>query len=343
MKRIIIAAMVAVLLPSIGFAQFLDLQPAAIVKLTKTESISVKEFKTEIAKMENEAGRSLTVDERRKVLDVMINERLALQAAERDKVSITDAEVNAQLSQLRAQLGGTVTDAQFAAAIKADTGMELDAYRENLKKQLIIQKYVVSKKRDILEAIKAPTEEDIKAFYDLTKYKYIRPDTVRFSLIIVPVSSSLPVAEAKALADKLHKEIGGNASKFDELMIRAQAKDSQFQARDGGYLPRTKDVAALVGESFIRQAFALKVGDISPVMSYEQSFQIMKISESYLQKFLELGDLAQLGSSTTVREFIANQILQERSNQAIEKAQTELITELRAGDTYELIEKNINW
>ncbi|MCL2881209.1 MAG: SurA N-terminal domain-containing protein, partial [Treponema sp.] len=63
-----------------GFAQN-DLQPAAIVKLTKPEPITVKQFRTEADRMEKAAGRALTNDEKKQVLDAMINERLAMQAA----------------------------------------------------------------------------------------------------------------------------------------------------------------------------------------------------------------------------------------------------------------------
>jgi hypothetical protein len=84
MKRIVQTVLFALLVPALSFAQ-LSLQNAATVNLTKTEPITVKQLKAEIAKIESQAKRALSPAERRQVLDVMINTRLAVQAAERDK------------------------------------------------------------------------------------------------------------------------------------------------------------------------------------------------------------------------------------------------------------------
>ena len=59
-----------------------DLKTVATVTLAKTEQISVKMLRVRVEQMEAALGRVLNADERREVLDAMINERLALQAAE---------------------------------------------------------------------------------------------------------------------------------------------------------------------------------------------------------------------------------------------------------------------
>ena len=82
----------------------MDLQPAAIVRLTKSEPITVKQLRTEVERMEAQTRRKLGPTERRQILDVMINERLAIQAAERDRITVTENELNQQIQQLRDQL-----------------------------------------------------------------------------------------------------------------------------------------------------------------------------------------------------------------------------------------------
>jgi hypothetical protein len=60
-------------------------------------------------------------------------------------------------------------------------------------------------------------------------------------------------------------------------------------------------------------------------------------------KNLELDDTFQLGSRVTVRDYIGNILLQERQMETLQKATQELVTELRAGKTFQVFERNLTW
>lgn len=350
MKRFLFAATLVALVQTAAMAQ-MDLQPAAIVRLTKTEAISVKQLKAEVAKMETQAGRALQPEERRQVLDVMINEALALQAADRDKVVISDAELNNQLQQARssmkAKLGRNPTDKEFEDAVKAETGMSLADFKEQMRRQLTIQKYLMTKKRPLFEGLAAPTDQEIKNTYELSKAKLVRPDTVRFSMIFIPRGDT-PDAQkaARDLAGKLSSEIGKQSSKFDEVSLRANLPNSGFQAGDGGYLPRSAEAAKVVGSDFLNTAFSLKIGEVSGLLENPKGFQIIKVTEIYGQKTLDLTDLYQLGGRATVREYIGNMLYQQKQQQVLKQATEELVTELRKGTPtppFEIKDANLNW
>jgi len=347
MKRIVFLVLFSFFLTVLGFAQA-DLQPAAIVNLTRSEPITVKQLRTEVERVEKTVRRSLSDKERRDVLDSLINERLAIQAAEKEKITISENEVNQQINQLRNQMvqvmGRQPTDAEFATAIKNETGLDLAAFRDQTRRQLTTQKYLMSKKQSSFENIKVPTDADIISAYNLTKSQFVRPDTVRFSLIQIEYGpDAASKTKAKELADKLNKEIGSNPAKFDEVVLRSQAPNSGFQAGDGGYLPRNMDAAQVVGQDFINTAFNLKQGEVSKLMEGVRGYQIIKVTETYAQKNLELDDIFQLGSRVTVRNYIGNSLLQERQMEALSKATQELVAELRAGKTFQVFEKNLNW
>jgi parvulin-like peptidyl-prolyl isomerase len=325
-----------------------DLQPAAIVNLTRSEPITVKQFRSEVERMEKGTGRTLNADERRQVLDVLINEKLAIQAAERDKVTISENEVNQQMQQLRSGLtqamGRQPTDAEFAQAIRNDTSMELPAFREQLRRQLLTQKYLQSKKQNIFDTVKDPTEEEIENTYNLAKAEFVRPETVRFSMIQVAFSNNAAAkASAKETADRLFREIGSNPAKFDEVVLRGQAPNAGFQAGDAGFLPKNLEAQQLMGTDFINTAFSLKQGEVSRLIEGPRGYHIIKITETYGMKNLELGDIFQLGTRMTVRDYIGNSMLQQRQREVIAKATQELVTELRAGKTFQVFEKNITW
>jgi parvulin-like peptidyl-prolyl isomerase len=347
MKRRAFITLFSLLAAVGGFAQA-DLQPAAIVNLTRSEPITVKQLRTEVDRMEKGTGRALTQQQRRDVLDAMINEKLAIQAAEKDKITISENEVNQQINQLKTQmvqaLGRQPTDAEFAEAIKKETCMEMQAFRDQARRQLLTQKYLMSKKQSSFEKIKAPTEAEILNAYNLYKTQFVRPDTVRFSMIQVAYGADAAAkSKAKELADKLIKEIGSSPARFDEVVLRGQSPSAGYQAGDGGYLPRNPEAAQVAGQEFINTAFSLKQGEVSKVIEGLRGYQIIKITETYSMKNLELDDLFQFGSRMTVRDYIGNTLLQEKQMEVYQKATQELVTELRAGKTFQVFEKNLTW
>jgi parvulin-like peptidyl-prolyl isomerase len=287
----------------------------------------------------------------------MINEQLAIQAAGSSRlpvsppapITVAENEVTRQIDQLKTQMVQAIqrqpTEAEFAAAIKNETGMEMPAFREQVRRQILVQKYLMSKKQEMIESnIRVPTEEEILGTYNLTKAQFVRPDTVRFSMIQVLFGeNAASKARARETAERLSREIGSSPSKFDEIVLRGQAPNSSYQSGDGGYLPRNLEAAQMVGQDFITIAFNLKQGEVSRMIEGQRGYQIIKITETYAQKNLELDDIFQLGSRVTVREYIGNVRLQERQMETLAKATEELVNELRATRTFQIFERNLNW
>ncbi|MDR1178598.1 MAG: peptidylprolyl isomerase [Spirochaetaceae bacterium] len=347
MKRALFFLALLGILTCGAFAQS-DLQPVAIVRLTRSEPITVKQLRTEVQRAEQGSGRTLTLEDRRRVLDVMINERLALQAAEQEGIFVSDAEVTQQFQQLRSilaqNIGRPPTDAEFEQAVRNETGLDVPGFREQLKRQATVQKYMLSKKRSIFESISPPTEVEIAEAYSLSRTDFIRPQTVRVSVIQVPGgATAAESARARERAEQLLQEIGGNAGKFDEALIRAQSPNSNYQGGDGGYIPRNLQAQQALGADFVNSAFTLRQGEVSRIIESPRGYEIIKVTETYEQKNLELTDIAQLGTNITVRDFIVNTMVQQRQNQASERAQRELITELRQGNSFQIFENNLSF
>jgi len=346
MKRLIFVFL-GLLIAINGFSQT-GLQPAATVNLIRTEPITVGQLRTEVDRMEKAASRTLNSAERLQVLDVMINERLVMQAAERDRILLTDNELNQQINQFRAsmaqQLGRQPTDAEFAQAVMAESGLDVPTFREQLRRQLIVQKYLMAKKGDIIQGVKMPTDEEIASEYAVRKTELVRPDTIRFNMIQVPYGADAAArTRAKNLADSLVREINNDPSKFDEVASRSVAPNSGFQAGDAGYLPRNNEARQVAGQAFMDTAFALRQGQVSRLIEGHQGFQIVKITENYSSKQLELSDIFQLGTRITVKDYIGQFLLNQRQQAALAKASEELISELRSGRSFQVFENNIKW
>jgi len=347
MKKTILYLILISCLAVSGYSQA-DLQPAAIVNLTKNEPITVRQLRTEVERVEKARGRALTKEERLQLLDVMINEKLAIQAAEKEKITINENEVNNQMQQLRAtlaqQIGRQPTDAEFNQAVKTESGMELPAFREQMRKQMIVQKYLLAKKEPMLKSVKEPTDAEILDQYNLAKAQFVRPETVRFSMIQVPYGpDAASRAKARDLANALLKEIGSNPSKFDEVVTKSFAPNSGYMAGDGGFLPRNHEAQSVVGQDFINTAFSLKQGEVSKLIEGNPGYQIIKITENYSMKTLELDDIIQPGSNVRVRDYIRQAMLNERQQTVLAKASEELIADLRKGNPFRVYENNLNW
>jgi parvulin-like peptidyl-prolyl isomerase len=347
MKRIIFLLILLTLTAVYGFSQA-GLQTVATVNLIRTESITRNQLNTEIENVEKATGRPLNPAEKRQVLDAMINERLVLQAAERDRIIVSDNEVNQHFQELRGMLAQNIgrqpTDAEFTQAVRNEFGMEVQAYRDQFRKQLISQKYLMFKKESLLNTIKPPTEAEIAAEYTLLKGELVRPETVRFSMILIPYGADAASrSKAKETADRLVREIGTNPTKFDEVAARSVAPNSGYQAGDAGYLPRNQEARNIVGTDLMNAAFSLRQGQISSLIEGFQGFNIIKITENYAQKSLELDDILQLGTRFTVKDFIGQRMLEHRQQAILAQATEELIRELRTGRSFQIIESNLNF
>jgi parvulin-like peptidyl-prolyl isomerase len=278
----------------------------------------------------------------------MIEETLVMQAAERDRVTVTDAELNQHINQLRMMMGQEIgrqpTDEEFALAVMNETGQSLPVFRESARRQLVAQKYLLTQKQDLFANVREPTEAEILNLYNLSRGDFFRPETIRFSMIHVPFGpDAASRARARELADRLNREIGSDPSRFDEAVLRGQAPNSGYQAGDGGFIPRNLAAVQMLGEEFVNTAFSMRQGEVSRVIQGNQGFQIIKVITNLPQRNLELDDIMIPGTTETVRQNIAGALLQQRLQETTARAAQELMTELRAGNPFQITESNLNW
>ena len=102
---------------------------------------------------------------REKVLAGIIEKRLQLQQAEKEKVTVEDAELKEQLEDIQKRLGAT-TQAEFETQIKAQ-GMTYEGVKKRLTEQLMIQRII---RRKVALRISV-TEEDIDQYLNANREK----------------------------------------------------------------------------------------------------------------------------------------------------------------------------
>lgn len=102
---------------------------------------------------------------RDKVLAGIVEKRLQLQQAEREKIVVEDAEMKEQLDEIQKRLGAK-TEAQFEEMVKAQ-GLTLDGIKKRLREQLLMERI---KRRKVALRISV-TEEDIDQYLNANREK----------------------------------------------------------------------------------------------------------------------------------------------------------------------------
>jgi hypothetical protein len=279
------------------------------------------------------AIQRLSMDQKKMVLNQLINNQLALAAAERENIKITDTElnqaVNSLRSQLSTQLGRQATDAEFAAAIKQQFGLELPAFREQMRKETTIRKYLETK-------IKLPTDEEAAAEYNKGPSAFVLAESVDFTALVVTFASAAARTAAKADADRIAREIGGSITKFNEY---SQVTTNVSYRTTKGTVRRDEQSLAQTSQAFLDAVFALREGqEVSPVLEIPAGtvagYYIIKVTAKYPAKPLALDDTVP-EYNMTLREYIKNILGLSR--------QQELVTKLREEKSYAIFEDNLNF
>ncbi len=215
----------------------------------------------------------------RGLLDNRVNELLLVQAAARDTtIDIADDQISTMVQQeveaRRRNLGG---EAQFQAALQ-QSGMTMEDMRNMLahdfRVRMLIREYVGT----VGQTRKPPpvTEADLRAYFEENRAQFgTRPATISFTQVVVtPQASDSARAAARARLEEAMKEIRAGAD--FETVARKYTEEPGGKER-GGDLGWFRS-GAMVRE-FDQMAFALRVGEVSPIVETSFGFHIIKVEK----------------------------------------------------------------
>ncbi len=211
-----------------------------IVVVVNGEPITAFKF---YAELEEQAGHQ--------VLQNMIIESLIMQEVQKQKLSITEADIVEQLERLRKQFPN---EQSFQYALMGISQVELYS---QLRVQAALWKLGT---RNI-----TVTDEEMKKFYDENKEEYLEPEEVRAAHILVKTED-----EAKEIIGKLND--GGD---FAQLAKEHGLDGTKDRGGDLGFFTREDMVP-----EFSEAAFALEEGAYTkePVKS-QFGFHVIRLDE----------------------------------------------------------------
>jgi foldase protein PrsA len=180
----------------------------------------------------------------------MITMKLIEQAADDAGVTVTDADIDAEVTRLQDQVGG----ADALDSMLMQYNMTMDDLREESETQVIVRK--------ILEPQANVTDQDIEDYYNANKDSFATPEQVRASHILVAT---------KEEAEAIKKQLDEGA---DFATLAEEKSTDTASAANGGDLGFFGQGDMV--ESFSKAAFALELNEISEPVQSDFGYHIIK-------------------------------------------------------------------
>jgi peptidyl-prolyl cis-trans isomerase C len=246
------------------------------------EAIGKADLENAVKGLEGRAGGPVPADQRdrvyRGVLDDMISYRLLVQEVKARKIVVPEAEIDAQIAQIRGQFQ---TDAQFQQALAVQK-MTLDAVRRDASSEIGVSKLVESEIADKI----AVKPEAITDFYQKNQGKFQQGARVRASHILISVPETADAAaklQAKTKAEGVLKELKAGKDFAAAAKENSQDPGSAVNGGDLGYFEQGQMVPP-----FEQAAFALKPGEMSDLVETPFGFHIIKVADKQASRVVPI-------------------------------------------------------
>jgi Parvulin-like peptidyl-prolyl isomerase len=171
---------------------------------------------------------------RLQVLESLIQQEVMFQKAEKENAVPTDEEITAEINKEKTQSGKSAD--QIEKDMR-DSGMTEPALREQVKKQLAIQKLVDK----ITGKIEPPKDAEIEAFYNGNKDAFVKKRGVKLAAIVIDPANNgegdTTVDDQSAMlkVNDIGKKLQAGQD-FSQLARENSEDQSRFQGGDLGYI-----------------------------------------------------------------------------------------------------------
>ena len=275
-----------------------------VVAIVNADVVTLYELNTRLALMTGMAPEALKqksesqyLETRRKVLEMLIEEKIAIEKIKELKIKVPQSEVDAAIETVKKE--NDLTQEDLVAALK-EQGQSLDEYRRRLKTELERRRlinYEVSSKIII-------TDEEVQAYYDSHKDKYSTKGKVHLAMIFLKQQDPGDREEARTLRTKADQIIGKIKAGEDFGTLAAQFSNGPG-AKDGGDLG-VFNISELNAE-MAASIKDLSSGEIGTPIVRPNGIQIIKVVEK---------DEGGEKSFEKVKNAIRSSLYREKMNQA---------------------------
>lgn len=229
--------------------------------------------------------QSAIVSFKKNILDQLINTELLYQQTQKEKVKISNNEINLEIDKIKDNFSSTE---EFNEALKANN-ITLVRLKEDIKRQLMINS-ILEKTRNQVSI----SDKELLEYYNDNKESFLEPEQVHARHILL---------ETEEEANNLLLQLKEGLTDFAELAKEKSVGPSAPSGGDLGFFTRGQMV-----KEFEDAAFSLEPGEISEVVQSQFGYHIIKSEEKkeeYSPTFEE------------AKERISNTLKNQRENEAI--------------------------
>jgi parvulin-like peptidyl-prolyl isomerase len=232
-----------------------------IILKVEDSSYSNSDFEEHVSSIVGEDQSELTISSLSRLYDRFVEEKLLLQAAKSQGISLTLEEKKAYL----ARLGN-----DSRAEVK-------DAFLETVDSQLLFDKLLIAKYTYLLVENIEVIEEEIEEYYNLNKKEFLQPEQVKASQILVKTEDKA-IEILNMVKDSSEEEFKRVAQAYS--ISREASKGGDMGWYEMGQLPYDME----------RVIFSLKEGEISQVMESSYGYHIFRVDKRRGPELVSLED-----------------------------------------------------
>ena len=245
-------------------------------------------------------------DLKKRVVDQMVDDRLAKQEAKKKNIKVAQREVDQGISQIKQRFG---SEADFNAELKKGN-LTISQFEKRIGEQLTVMKII---DQEVKSKTKTPTEAESKDFYsklqqkmdgkDLGLDKKSEDEMAGMARLFKKASAEKVRARhiiIKADKNATQKEKADALKKIEDIRKQLKAgADFAEMAKKYSEDPGTKEQGGDLGfftyddmvPDFAKAAFATEVGKMSDIVQTDFGYHIIKVEEKRAARTMGFDDL----------------------------------------------------
>ena len=350
MKKISLFFLFSLLMGSL-FAQSFNDRPVAVIKLHKTEALPQTKYRRyEKTMVLQNKGVELTLDEKKQLLDVIINQMLVKQDSESLGITVSDDEVlpaamqglSLELQQMQQiPAGAMLNDPEQFKRLLVDNGHDYDLYLENTKNSLLIQRYITQTKKSDFENMPGPDDKTVQDFYNQNIGQFAQPEYVLLNQIYFKAAEGDDRSAVKKRAEDLYRRISAGNVSFDDVS-KEEGDDFPFtQVKGQPFTIARADSQAneVFGQEFTNSLFEGKEPSLVYLLESKIGFHIIRIGDHREARVLGIDERINPMQEMTVRNYLVQIITSQMEQQLYGRLQQQVVQDLRSRSEVTIFEE----
>nr|WP_300003660.1 peptidylprolyl isomerase [Tissierella sp.] len=217
------------------------------------KNLYINQLGEDVLEQVGPSGKVFKEELKDEVLTKLILEKVIFQDAKKEKIEVTDEEIDQTIETMKESMGGQEQLDEFLESV----GMDEEYFRENTRRDILVQKH----KANFVENFDLKDKE-AEEFFNENKDK----------LIIIKAKHILVETEEKGKEILEALKNGGDFKKL--AMENSQDANTSIVGGDLGYFSRGHNP-----EEFDKVVFDLEEGQLSPLIKTEIGFHIVEVEE----------------------------------------------------------------